>query len=359
MKKNTYRILSTYFNADEIDRITTYLKTNEKYFSQLFSVYKIYAESGFFMLKREETHLPCEILVTRTGFIYVQLQERVGSGRYKRCDLALELKKEQICVVGLERVHEEAGPQEFARMKEVVRDTHHAGCPKPGVINVRDLYYLHDAKPLQGEDGHIHPFDKIVMITEFINGGTLTDRMSKSLLNDGEKALVSRKVCQGILSFKQANLSHNDLHAGNVLLQVGENDKIEEVVICDFGKVTKIGEPTPHIINLRLIPPDFVRTEKYIANKFDEFTLGLLLYSIYLGVDNPWMNVVFAAANETHAENRTLWEEIGKNPRNYLGLESLKKAPAPIAHLITQLLEPDPEKRLAVEAALAFFESLQ
>jgi p21-activated kinase 1 len=64
------------------------------------------------------------------------------------------------------------------------------------------------------------------VVTEFMEGGSLTDIVTENLLTDGQIAAVSRETAQGLQYLHTHGVIHRDIKSSNVLLSLTGDIKL-------------------------------------------------------------------------------------------------------------------------------------
>ncbi|XP_023801447.1 serine/threonine-protein kinase PAK 3-like [Cyanistes caeruleus] len=85
----------------------------------------------------------------------------------------------------------------------------------PSVVNYLDSYLVHE---------------ELWLVMEYMDGGTLTDVISKTYMSEGEIAAVSRECLQGLDFLHSNHVIHRDVKSCNILLRTDGSVKL-----ADFG----------------------------------------------------------------------------------------------------------------------------
>ncbi|NXM15439.1 PAK3 kinase, partial [Ploceus nigricollis] len=73
------------------------------------------------------------------------------------------------------------------------------------------------------------------LVMEYMDGGTLSDVISKTYLSEDEMAAISRECLQGLDFLHSNHVIHRDVKSGNILLRTDGSVKLGEYILADFG----------------------------------------------------------------------------------------------------------------------------
>ncbi|XP_022101402.1 myosin light chain kinase, smooth muscle-like isoform X2 [Acanthaster planci] len=153
-------------------------------------------------------------------------------------------------------------------------------------INTMNL--LKHPKLLQCVDA-FETSNRVVMITEYISGGELFERVVDDDfdLTEREVIMYMRQVCEGVQHMHQNNFLHLDLKPENIMCV----DKIgTSIKLIDFGMARKL-EPDENVKVLfgtpEFVAPEVVNYER-IGFPTDMWSLGVICYVLLSGL-SPFM----------------------------------------------------------------------
>merc|ERR1712137_198201 len=134
--------------------------------------------------------------------------------------------------------------------------------------------------------------DNIFIVTEYVNGGDLYDKLRDSSVNISWKIRVRLAVetCQAVAYLHSRQVVHRDLKSQNLLV-----DDTWKVKICDFG-FARAADPKEYMTLCgtdEWMAPEIMLGEKY-DERADIFSLGMIFCEL-LRRDDPPPRVVGAA----------------------------------------------------------------
>lgn len=238
-----------------------------------------------------------------TGTVF--LGEHIHVGR------AVAVKVLRAALAGEARVAER-----FAREARII-----SGLEHPHTVKLFDFGWLDDGRPY--------------LVTEFLEGETLADRLERGPLTVAESVRVTTAVLGALSEAHGQGIVHRDLKPSNVFLQVGSDG--DRVRVLDFGIArhgmsTTLTEPgmimgTPAYMS----PEQSLRDD--IDGRSDLYSLGAILFECVTG------RPPFIAP---HPQTLILKHALMPAPRLSDVADGL---PGALEAVVARLLEKNPEQR--------------
>lgn len=174
----------------------------------------------------------------------------------------------------------------------------------------------------------------LVVAMDLIEGQDLQSVIdnSEDLPNEDEVKDLARQICTGLKAIHDSGACHRDLKPKNIMATAAG------YVIVDFGFAKlKTKDLTTVVGSLDYMAPELYNG-KYNA-LVDMYACGVTLYQFITGGDTPVLpeGGTLQSLDEVVDFDPELWMEYSADCMDF----------------IAQLLQPDPSKRLTVDAALA------
>ncbi len=179
--------------------------------------------------------------------------------------------------------------------------------------------------------------DGAALVTPFLPGGTLADRIAHGSLPTGAVADLGARLGDALAAAHAAGVVHGDVKPANVLY-----DAEEQPLLTDFGAAVLVGEvPTTTIGTAAYLDPEVAAGGAAQGPASDQYALGVLLYEALAGTP-PY------AAPTVEATLRAADRGV------HLPLAELAPAaPATVTAAIERALARDPAARFATVRELA------
>jgi p21-activated kinase 1 len=147
-------------------------------------------------------------------------------------------------------------------------------------------------------DSFLHNND-IWIITEYAEGGNLTDMVAVALMTEGQIAAVSREIARGLEYLHRRGVIHRNIKSNNVLLSLRGDVKLSTcycwtqvaqadtfTIIAGFGSYAQLSDPvrsrrTTMVGTPWWMAPEIV-THKEYGSKVDIWSLGIVAIGMYL-----------------------------------------------------------------------------
>lgn len=197
------------------------------------------------------------------------LADRVGMGAFKETFSAVTMKNELVALKVLRGI---SSPQRLNREIAAMKQCDHR--------NIAKLLFV-DVVEIAGTK-HLY------MVEEYLDGGTLADRISNRLTQRDELIDLAGQLVSAVGHMASLGLVHRDLKPDNVMFR--EDGRTP--VVVDFGIVRNLAEPTLTHAWQQMGPgtPYFAAPEQLLNQKelidwrTDQFALGVVLFLCGFGI---------------------------------------------------------------------------
>ena len=125
--------------------------------------------------------------------------------------------------------------------------------------------------------------NKIYLILEYVEGGSLATLAKKSHLSEDTVKLYVKQVLQGLIFLHREGVIHRDIKGANILI-----DKYGKVKLADFGVAVKLEESQKTISaagSPYWMAPEIITSESDPTTKCDIWSLGCTIIELLTG--NP------------------------------------------------------------------------
>jgi len=220
----------------------------------------------------------------------------------------------------------------------------------------------HDEKRLEGflkEARFLARFKhkNIVSVLNFYERGELSDnyylvtnwvdlslnQFMGDAVEPGAGIEIIRKIAQGLKAIHVESIIHRDLKPANILISADGQD----VVICDLGLSTEVGEEKTVRGTPKYVAPELYEVDSDADKRVDIYSLGLIAYELLLGTEK-FEQIFSEIYNDPNESTRKLrWQNWHRDPeRKALPLREVSNIiPEEISIIIEKMMEKDPAKR--------------
>jgi tetratricopeptide (TPR) repeat protein len=210
------------------------------------------------------------------------------------------------------------------------------------------LSQLHHPAIVRHVDNGVTSAGLVYLVTEWLDGQTLAERLREESLGVWESVALARDVARGLAEVHARGLIHRDVKPGNLFLVEGRTDGVR---LIDFGLARESAESEEPVTRTgagvgtpAYVAPEQARGDGEVDGRADIYSLGCVLFRCITG------------STPSGAAGRT----SGLPPLEVLLGDRAGTLPPGLVALMTSMLAHDPGKRprdgralaLAIEALL-------
>lgn len=273
-----------------------------------------------------------QVSVTHTSFLkFYQIEKLLGKGAFGKVALAYHKLTQK--PVALKIIDKSALTSvQYRKVQTEIRLL--------SVMQHKNIIKLYEVLETKSE---------IYMVMEYAPGGDLLNFMkNRRSLPEAEARLIFKQIVNGVGHCHCRSVLHRDVKLDNILIDSQGNIKL-----CDFGisrVILDVKEPcfeqtgTP-----AYVAPEVMKETGYAGFKSDVWSLGVILFALVCGAlpyrANTLPDLRNAIIKGTYKFPEMITQSTGNKKKAELSNQ--------YKHLVGQLLETDPAKRITIPGILS------
>lgn len=173
------------------------------------------------------------------------------------------------------------------------------------------------------------------LVMEYLPEGDLRHYLNRKPDLAAEKRLkLMNNITMGVNYMHSLKIGHRDIKPENILIHI-DQEGAEEAKLCDFGFAKEMKNKKVRRGSPAYMAPEILNKTQPFTIKSDIFSLGITFWELTTNKE-PYAEHLFTKNNDVEAFTKYI-----KNG----GRETTKKIYAPLANLIKQCWDKEPEKR--------------
>ncbi|MCZ6706030.1 MAG: protein kinase [Bacteroidetes bacterium] len=208
--------------------------------------------------------------MTGKSLSHYEILSELGRGGmgivYKAKDTTLN-RTVAIKVLPVAALGNEDDKARFFREAQAAAQLHHS--------NIATVFAIEEAT---AEDGTEQPF----IAMEYIEGDTLTERISEGPLKLDDLVEIATQVASALEAAHEKNIVHRDVKSGNVMLTTKGVAKVLDFGLAKTAQSTKLTKLGSTLGTIAYMSPEQARGEE-VDKRSDLWSLGVLIYEMISG----------------------------------------------------------------------------
>ena len=251
-----------------------------------------------------------------------EMKEVIGKGKFGVVNLGIHKKTGQqvaIKILNKEDI-KTAEDKELVQIEiGILKLCHH-----PNIVRLLD---------------HLENTDYIYIVTEYIEGGTLSKYFKKKKFNFSERQAsnIMNQIASGVQYLHQYGIVHRDLKPGNIMI-TQQND-FGVIKIMDFG-LSKIVSPSEKMVEgygtLSYVAPEVILRTPY-NKEVDIWSMGVILYYMLNG------SLPFRGTKQQEVAEKIVYEDLEFDEDEW------ETRTQKVQDLISRCLEKNPKERITID----------
>lgn len=177
--------------------------------------------------------------------------------------------------------------------------------------------------------------DTYYLVTRFLEGGSLRDRLADGPLSLDETRRIFTQIATTLDALHKQSIVHRDLKPENILF-----DNQDNPVIIDLGQIIFAGDESPVIVGTPIyMSPEHILGDA-VDRRSDIYSLGIIFFEMLTG-ERPF---------DSSSLSQLLEQQLHKAPPSILRLNP--SLPSYYDYIIQRMLEKNPAKRYQTVAEL-------
>ena len=144
--------------------------------------------------------------------------------------------------------------------------------------NIAQIYQIDEAVPEGSPGDDVRPY----IAMEFIEGGTLEDRIKSGPLKLDEAVRIATQVAEALKAAHAKQIVHRDIKSANIMLTADGQAKVLDFGLAQTSHSTKLTRMGSTLGTVAYMSPEQARGEE-VDGRTDLYSLGTVLYEMIAG----------------------------------------------------------------------------